>query len=118
MEIERQTEVRLSTWLCEAIEDTIKRYQIIMGEQKKSVIEDEARAAEERQNKYGNPEMYERFVTERKRCIVEETQAVDELLTLLKAAQGLKQQITKFWEGQHNRWKETKNSVTATRKGG
>ncbi len=111
MDIARQSEIRLATWLCEVIGDTIKRYQWVIEEGEKSLITDEAQAAEERKKqadpilgKYANPGMYEGFVTGHREHIKDERLAIDQLLTLLKSAQDLKKQAIEFWEGQNKRW--------------
>lgn len=111
MEIERQTEVRLATWLCEAIEDTIKRYQLIAEMEEKEVTEDEAKAQGERKKQsdpligqYANPEMYVKFVESRKRLLATNKEGIDQLLVLLKSAREIRQQAINFWEGQKQRW--------------
>lgn len=113
MEIARQAEVRLATWLCEAIEDTIGRYQYILKELSRSLIEHEAQAAKEKGKqsdpvlaKYANPEMYEGFAAGDRAHIKGDKQALDRLLTLVKAALELRRQVTEFWEGQEKRWEE------------
>jgi hypothetical protein len=117
VEIERQHEVRLTSWLCEAIQDTIKRYQEVLESEKDDLDRELASAVDEKKKQndpvlgqYANPEMYESFVTKRRRSIEDNKLATDQLLALLQSAQGIKRQATEFWEGQAKRWKEQTES--------
>ena len=104
MEIERQTEVRLSQWLCEAIEDTIKRYQWVIKYDGEEVARNRETARQEREKqqdpivgRYQNPEMYEGFVEKGEQHIARGKKATDELLDLLKSANAVRDKAIEFW---------------------
>jgi thymidylate synthase len=97
MEVERQGTVRLATWLCEAIEDTIDRFHRVKEDEIEMAEEDEVHASEERE-KQADPTFYEEQAQRWRRYAEEDKKAIDRLLPILKSAQVLRDNITAFWQ--------------------
>lgn len=116
MEVDRQTEVRLATWLCEAIEDSIKRFQTAAEQSTKMAKEDWDKAEEDRKkmndpllSKLADPDFYENQARRWQKYANQDKEGIDQLLPLLQSAKILKEGIIKFWEGRKALYSKTES---------
>jgi len=107
------TDERVAQWLCESIEDTIKRYQEALKSDTEWVANDETSLEKERQRDRAPipgvssmTEFYEKSVSDGRARLNSEKEAIDSLLTLFKEARELQDKVKRFWENQTKRFVE------------
>lgn len=116
MEIERQTDVRLATWLCQALEDDIYRRNWVMEDSRKNAVAD--RAHERAAAVAHLADDFWKQQAEREEEDVKECKDdIDALLILVSQAKALKRDIAEYWRKKDEMWKSREAADANIKKG-